>query len=150
MPLPLSAQSPPAFTPAQKAVLQTVVDAFKAAESDDADAFNAQVTPGFYIFDAGKHYDAVGLMQRLKELHDSGTHIVWHVTAPDIHILGSSAWIAYENDGTVTSAEGTTERKWLESAFLVKLGGAWKVSFWHSTRVPSAEDEKTISQAAPK
>jgi hypothetical protein len=150
MPLPLAAQTgPDVSTPGQKAVLHTIVDAFKAAEADDAHGFSSRVIPGFYMFDAGKRYDAAGLMERLKMLHDSGTQIVWRVTSPDIHIAGTTAWIAYENDGTVTTAEGTTERKWLESAFLVKTAGSWKICFWHSTRVSTADDEKTITQAAP-
>lgn len=150
VPLPLAAQEgPSASTPTQKAVLQTIVEAFKAARVDDAHAFASHVTPGFYMFDAGRRYDAAALMQRLKMLHESGAQIVWHVTSPDIRIAGATAWIAYENDGTVTTAEGTTERKWLESAFLVKDAGYWKVCFWHSTRVPTSDDEKTISQATP-
>jgi ketosteroid isomerase-like protein len=148
--LPLAAQTAPSVsTPAQKAVLQTITDAFKAAEVDDVHSFASHVTPDFYMFDAGKRYDTVALMQRLKVLHQSGTQIVWRVTAPDIRITGPTAWVAYENEGTVTTAEGATERKWLESAFLVKTAGSWKVAFWHSTRVPTADDEKTISQAAP-
>jgi ketosteroid isomerase-like protein len=150
MPLPLAAQmSAGDPSPAQKAVLHTIVQAFAAVQADDAHAFASNVTPDFYMFDAGKRYDAAALMQKLKMLHDSGTQIVWRVTSPDIHISGNTAWIAYENDGTVTTAEGSTERKWLESAFLVKTGYSWKVSFWHSTRVPTADDEKTITQAVP-
>jgi hypothetical protein len=36
----------------------------------------------------------------------------------------------------MTDASGTTNQKWLESAFLEKEAGVWKVVFMHSTRVP--------------
>ena len=45
-------------------------------------------------------------------------------------------WIAYINKGSITDASGTISQKWLESAFLQKQAGNWKIVFMHSTRVP--------------
>ena len=50
--------------------------------------------------------------------------------------LALSAWIAYINKGSVTDATGTTNQKWLESAFLEKQAGVCKIVFMHSTRTP--------------
>jgi hypothetical protein len=49
--------------------------------------------------------------------------------------MGDTAWIAYVNKGSITDASGTTKQNWLESAFLEKQGGDWKIVFMHSTRV---------------
>jgi len=59
----------------------------------------------------------------------------------DVHISGNTAWIAYVNQGSITDASGTVSQKWLESAFLQKQGGIWKIVFMHSTRVPVAPPE---------
>jgi ketosteroid isomerase-like protein len=59
-----------------------------------------------------------------------------HVTEPDVHICGNTAWIAYVNKGSITSGSTTTDQQWLESAFLTKQTGDWKIVFMHSTRVP--------------
>jgi hypothetical protein len=56
------------------------------------------------------------------------------VSEPDIHLEGSSAWIGYINKGTITSDSVAIDQQWLESAFLIKRLGAWKIQFLHSTR----------------
>jgi hypothetical protein len=43
--------------------------------------------------------------------------------------------------GSITDSSGTVDQQWLESAFLQKQGGAWKIVFMHSTRVPKPVQE---------
>jgi hypothetical protein len=76
-------------------------------------------------------------MTLIKNLHAAGKHYEWHVTEPDIHIEGSIAWIAYVNKGSITTGSVTSDQQWLESAFLQRQSGNWKIVFIHSTRVPS-------------
>ena len=52
------------------------------------------------------------------------------VAEPNVHISGNTAWIAYVNKG-ITDASGTTNQKWLESDFLEKQAGVWKIVFMH-------------------
>jgi hypothetical protein len=59
-----------------------------------------------------------------------------NVTEPDVHISGNTAWIAYGNQGSISDASGTMNQKWLESVFLEKREGVWKIVFMPSTRVP--------------
>ena len=77
-------------------------------------------------------------MALIKAQHEAGKRYVWNVTEPDVHIMGKTAWIAYVNQGSITDASGTKKQIWLESAFLQRQGGAWKIVFMHSTRVPMA------------
>jgi Calcium/calmodulin dependent protein kinase II association domain len=65
------------------------------------------------------------------------------VTEPDVHISGNTAWIAYVNIGSIADGSGTMDQKWLESAFLERQGGRWKIVFLHSTRVPVASQRST-------
>lgn len=119
-------------------VIQTIQAALKAAESSDLDAFTSHLTPDFYMYDAGKRFDAASIIAQMKKLRESGTQYHWQVATPDVHIDGNSAWIAYVNDGTVTAPTGVTKRRWLESASLINTGGTWQIAFWHSTPVGAA------------
>lgn len=48
-------------------------------------------------------------------------------------IIGDTAWIAYVNQGSIADSSGTVDQQWLESAFLQKQEGTWKIVFLHST-----------------
>ena len=65
-----------------------------------------------------------------------GKIYIWTVNEPEVHILGDTAWITYVNHGSIKDASGTKEATWLESAFLEKEKGIWRIHFFHSTRVP--------------
>ena len=80
-------------------------------------------------------------MALIKAQHAAGKRYEWNVTEPDVHISGNGAWIAYVNKGSITDASGTVNQNWLESAFLEKQAGVWKIVFMHSTRVPAAPQE---------
>jgi len=80
-------------------------------------------------------------MAVIKAQHAAGKRFEWNVTEPDVHIIGNTAWIAYVNQGSITDASGILSQKWLESAFLQKQAGTWKIVFMHSTRIPMATQE---------
>ena len=96
------------------------------------------MTPDFYIFDGGVRLTADSLMTHMKALFAAGKRYEWSVTEPDVHVTGNTAWIAYINKGSIGDAAGTASQEWLESAFLEKQAGIWKIAFIHSTRVPKA------------
>jgi ketosteroid isomerase-like protein len=129
------------FTPDQQQVVDTVSTVFTAARADDLVKFDSVIAPGFYIFDAGARFDGDAIMALIKTQHAAGKRYEWNVTEPDVHISGNTAWIAYVNKGSITDASGTVNQNWLESAFLEKQAGAWKLVFMHSTRVPVATPE---------
>jgi ketosteroid isomerase-like protein len=125
----------------QRQIVDTVSTIFAAARTDDTAKFDSVVAPGFYIFDGGARFNGDAIMALIKAQHKAGKSYNWNVTEPDVHISGNLAWVAYVNKGSITDASGTTEQKWLESAFLQKESGTWKISFMHSTRVPMAHQE---------
>ena len=65
-----------------------------------------------------------------------GKRYAWNVTEPAVHISGDTAWIAYVNRGSISDSSGTTSQQWLESAFLEKHGGIWRIVFMQSTASP--------------
>jgi ketosteroid isomerase-like protein len=130
------------LTPDQQQVVDTVSTVFTAARADDLAKFDSVIAPGFYIFDGGARFNGDSIMALIKAQHAAGKRYEWNVTEPDVHISGDTAWIAYVNKGSIADASGTVNQKWLESAFLEKQAGGWKIVFLHSTRVPVAPPEK--------
>jgi hypothetical protein len=122
--------------PDEQQIVATVSTVFDAARTDDVAKFDSVIAPGFYIFDGGTRFDGNAVMNLIKSLHAAGKQYEWSVTEPDVHINGDSAWIAYVNKGSITDASGTKPQNWLESGFLEKRAGSWKILFMHSTRVP--------------
>jgi hypothetical protein len=124
------------LTSDQKQVVDTVSTIFSAARADDVAKFDSVIAPGFYIFDGGARFNGDTVMALIKAQHAAGKRHEWNVTEPDVHINGNTAWIAYVNKGSISDASGTVNQNWLESAFLEKQAGTWKIVFMHSTRVP--------------
>jgi len=122
----------------QTQIVDTVKTVFAAALTDDITLLNTVIVPDFYIYDGGTRFSGDGIMALIKAQHAAGKRFEWNVTEPDVHISGNTAWIAYVNSGSISDASGTTNQKWLESAFLEKQAGVWKIVFMHSTRVPVA------------
>jgi hypothetical protein len=129
------------LTSHQKQVVDTVSAIFVAARADDVAKFDSVIASDFYIFDGGARFNGDSIMALIRAQHAAGKRYEWNVTEPDVHIRGNTAWIAYVNKGSITDASGTVDQNWLESAFLEKQAGTWKIVFMHSTRVPVATRE---------
>jgi ketosteroid isomerase-like protein len=119
-------------------IVKVVNTVFAAIRTDDRQELNSVVTPDFYLFDGGVRLDADSLVALIRAKYAAGKRYEWNVTAPDVHVSGNTAWIAYVNKGSISDAAGSVSQQWLESAFLEKQGGKWKIEFMHSTRVPAA------------
>jgi hypothetical protein len=129
-----AAPKPPVAPSDESQVVDAVTTMYAAASTDDMSLFNSVVSPNFYAFDNGKRYDGDALMKLAKAMHASGKVYVWKVTEPEVHIAGKYAWITYTNRGSVRDASGTKQLTWLESAFLEKDAGLWRIHFFESTR----------------
>jgi hypothetical protein len=129
------------LTSDQKQVVDTVSAIFIAARADDVAKFDSVIASDFYILDGGARFNGDSIMALIRAQHAAGKRYEWNVTEPDVHIRGNTAWIAYVNKGSITDASGTVDQNWLESAFLEKQAGTWKIVFMHSTRVPVATQE---------
>jgi ketosteroid isomerase-like protein len=125
----------------QRQIADTVSTVFAAARTDDVAKFDSVIASDFYIFDGGARFNGDAIMTVIKAQHAAGKRYEWNVTEPDVHISGDTAWIAYVNKGSISDASGTVNQNWLESAFLEKQAGTWKIVFMHSTRVPMATQE---------
>jgi len=138
---PVTAGALPKLTAEQTQIVDTVSTIFTAARTDDVAKFDSVIAPDFYIFDAGARFNGDSIMAFIKAQHLAGKRYEWNVTEPDVHISGKTAWVAYVNKGSVGDAAGTVNQDWLESAFLQKQAGVWKIVFMHSTRVTMATQQ---------
>jgi ketosteroid isomerase-like protein len=130
------------LTNEQNQIVDTVNTIFTALQTDDDTKLNSVVAPDFYAFDGGRRFNGEAIITLFKALHAAGKRYEWSVTEPDIHISGNTAWITYINKGSITDASGRVDQQWLESAFLEKQEGIWKIVFVHSTRVPAPQENK--------
>jgi ketosteroid isomerase-like protein len=129
-----------ALTNDQSQIVDQVNAMFTALQTDDAAKLNSILAPDFYMFDGGRRFNGQDILAQIRTLQDSGKRFEWSVTEPDVHISGKTAWIAYVNQGKITDASGSVNQEWLESAFLERQTGLWKVRFVHSTRVPKPQE----------
>ena len=129
------AQSAPSGADQDK-VTEVIRLFFVAAAADDLEKLRAVTTPDFYAFDAGGRFTRDALMDIIKGAHAAGKVYVWTVNEPEVHIAADVAWITYVNRGSIKDTSGTKDVSWLESAVLQKAEGAWRIHFFHSTRVP--------------
>jgi hypothetical protein len=118
------------------AVADTLRAMYVAAVKDDLAGFHAITVPGFYAFDNGKRYDGDALMQMVMDAHARGVTLVWKVPDPDVHVFGDHAQIAYTNIGSIqTGVDAPVQPlSWLESAYLERRDGSWKIVFFQSER----------------
>ena len=126
----------------QDQIVDTVNTVFTALRTDDAAKLNSVIAPDFYMFDGGRRFSGEAIMTLIKAQQPAGKRYEWNVTVPDVHISGNTAWIAYVNNGCITDPSGRMDQQWLESAFLEKRGGIWRILFMHSTRVSASGERK--------
>jgi hypothetical protein len=117
-------------------VVEAMRTMYAAATTDDLARFHTVAASDFYAFDGGKRYEGDALMNMVKSFHDQGYVFVWTVSDPQVEADCHLAWITYTNRGSIQDTSGTHPTTWLESAALEKKAGAWRIRFFHSTRVP--------------
>jgi len=118
-------------------VVESLRSMYAALATDDAAAFHAVTAPGFHAFEGGKRFTGDALLELIKAAHAAGKVFVWTITEPEVAVEGNVAWISYVNKGSLQDASGPHDLQWLESAVLRREGHAWRIVFFHSTRVPS-------------
>jgi hypothetical protein len=96
------------LTADQTQIVNTVSTIFTAARTDDVAKFDSVIASDFYIYDGGVRFNGDAVMAVIKALHAAGKRYEWNVTEPDVHISRDTAWIAYVNEGSITT--GVTSR----------------------------------------
>lgn len=109
---------------------------YAALTVDDAEALGRLFAPDFYAFEVGQRFTGPELVALIKAAHAAGKTFVWNVIAPETHLVCDLAWVTWENRGSISDAAGVKPITWIESAVLRWVDGAWRLAFFHSSRVP--------------
>jgi hypothetical protein len=143
----LASQVPSSESGSQKAVLQTITPALYDAESRDVRAFKSHLTPGFIYMttDNGTTWILcfpllIGYGNRRSsplERHDAGHS---HSRKHGMECIRGR----WHHD----KRKWNNQVQWLESAFLTKSSGIWKIEFWHRTCVSVTEQAGTPSASS--
>jgi hypothetical protein len=114
---------------------------YAAGLKNDIRLFHSVTAPGFYAFEGGKRYDGDAIFDDLQRERAAGWVFEWTVNDPTVHVDGNLAWITFTNRGFVQDPSGRkADGEWLDSAFLEKQDGQWRVRFFHGTRAVKSEN----------
>jgi len=95
-------------------------------------------TPDFLILEDGHLYNLDSISKDIARTRRFAAYKrVNHIYFATTRINGNAAWLAFTDIADVTKNGKTTTESFLESAFLIKLKGAWKVYMIHSTTIAS-------------
>jgi hypothetical protein len=122
----------------EKAVA-AVRNMYAALTRGDQPGTQAFFTTDNGFFDLGKEYTADAIINEIRDLQSKGNTFAWTVNNPTVILDCHSAFIEYTNVGSLTTGGKVIPLKWLESVYLIKDQGAWKIRFFHSTQ---AAEEK--------
>ena len=121
--------------PEQTSVQQAVIKLFDGIATLDEPMIRQQVTTDFLLLEDGAVWTTDTLMTKLNPLKAVRFSRVNHLDFIQTDVKGNTAWVAYHNTADMTINEAKRAANWLESAFLVKQAGVWKIQFLHSTVV---------------
>ncbi|MFC2115164.1 nuclear transport factor 2 family protein [Bacteroidota bacterium] len=122
-------------------VKETVRLYFDGMENDDWDLMRSLVTDDFLVLEQGELYDVEG---QINWLIGGGAEFVnfdFTLTYEDVLVKGTTAWAVFYDHLDVYAGGSDPVAQWdgLESAVLMKVGGAWKLAMLTATQVPGEE-----------
>ncbi|MCU0427015.1 MAG: nuclear transport factor 2 family protein [Candidatus Kapabacteria bacterium] len=132
----VSAQAQTHDSTAIKAVIQ---DFFEVFSEFDAKYMERTVTQGFELYDVGLVWNADSVRAYITKntkpfkRENKLDFLKFNVRGTG---NGAVAWVSYWNTGIFHRPDGKKQDiRWLESAIVEKVNGAWKIAQLHSTRV---------------
>jgi ketosteroid isomerase-like protein len=116
----------------EQAAQRTVLDLYAAARDQDADRYRALCTDDFVLVERGQAADVErSLAAFVRSPRVRKARIEFSAT----RIAGSTALLVYQLTSDIDGGATTEQRRWIESATLVKSGSDWKVSAIRSTPI---------------
>lgn len=92
-------------------------------------------TPNCLILEDGHLYNLDSIAKHMFRAKRLASARVNHIYFATTRIDGSSAWLAFTDITDITENGKTTTENYLESAYLTKVNGVWKVHMIHSTTI---------------
>lgn len=92
-------------------------------------------TPNCLILEDGHLYNLNDVAKQLAGARRTAATRVNHLYFATTRINDSTAWLAFTDIADITEKGKTTSEHYLESAYLIKVNGVWKVRMIHSTTI---------------
>lgn len=92
-------------------------------------------TPDCLILEDGHLYNLDSIAKHMAHAKRIASSRVNHIYFATTRIDGNSAWLAFTDITDITEHGKTTTENYLESAYLTKVAGRWKVQMIHSTTI---------------
>ena len=109
------------------------------------------ITDDFFIYEMGKKYSMEELIQLFHTQNRKWISTDWKLSEFRVSLDQNSAHASYVNTGVFYYQEDgkkfRSDLKWLESVYMVKRNGQWKIKFLQSDDVSRETTEVTVSAA---
>lgn len=146
-PLTQATAGPPVCTASSadaSAIIETVRAWYDSEIPGDIDQWHAQVTPDFYVFDEGTRstgdemfHDVHSMIQSFLRQDPTITRKL-SLDDQRIEVDCNTALATFTLHVSIDAPQldKHTESAWLESYWLKKQDGRWRIAFYHTTRMP--------------
>ena len=124
----------------QVSVNHVINDIFDGIATLNIEKIKQNCTSDFMLLENGAVWNTDSISKRLNQLKSISFTRNNHIDFIRTEVNGDAAWVAYNNMADMTVNGEKRMVQWLESAFLVKDGNAWKVKMLHSTLLKPKTD----------
>jgi hypothetical protein len=123
----------------QTNVNQSLIKLFDALAALDMKGIKEFSTKDLTILESGAVWNMDTLARKIDQLKAVSFNRTNHLDFVQTEIKGSIAWTVYYNSADMVIDGTEVQRRWLESAVLVKEDKMWKVKLLHSTTIRRKE-----------
>jgi hypothetical protein len=119
-------------------VQQAITRMLNGVSNRDMSIVRQNTTPDCLILEDGHLYTLDSVAKHLARAKKIASyHRVNHLYFATTRVEGNAAWVAFTDIADITTNGKATTDNFLESAYLTKINGVWKVQMIHSTAVTS-------------
>jgi len=122
-----------AQSPKKQEVQQVIIRFFDALSVGNIPQIKAEVSDDFILLENGEVWTMDTLASKISRPKPEGYLRLNSFDFLETKIDKNRAWVYYKNKAEITSKTRNTTIKWLESAFLIKEKGRWRMELMHST-----------------
>lgn len=123
-------------------VQQAIIQMLDGVSNRDMLKVRRNTTPDCLILEDGHLYTLDSVAKHLAHAKKAASyHRSNHLFFATTRVEGNAAWVAFTDIATVTMNGKSTTDNFLESAYLTRVNGAWKVQMIHSVTVTSYVNE---------
>lgn len=119
-------------------VQQAITHMLEGVSNRDMSIIRRNSTPDCLILEDGHLYTLDSVAKHLAHAKKVASyHRVNHLFFATTRVEGNAAWVAFSDIATITINGKAITENFLESAYLTKVRGAWKVQMIHSVTATS-------------